>query len=127
MALSDQIATDIENVLLNTSDFGESSTYTPKSGAAATTPNVLVMRDSESYEMARTGNLERATARILVAQSDIAQPARGDSVEVSAPSGTGNETWYVDAWAAQRGGWLLACQKVAQEEFVGEGGRRHRG
>jgi hypothetical protein len=124
MSLRDQIQDDIDTVILNTGDFAESVTYTDADGAD-TVMNAVVMRGILTYLDGSDGTAESHPVDVFVSLTDLTQPARGDEITVVAPA-TGTETYRVDAWRYQEGGWMLHCLRLADREIGGTGQRMRR-
>lgn len=96
-----------DNVLL--AMYGESATYTPDGGAAATI-TVIVERDPVDTVPTDRGNVPRRARRIRVSKTDVAAVTiGGDTVAIKTMADDASATTYrVGAILEDHGGvWLL--------------------
>jgi hypothetical protein len=79
MTLKEQMAADLLNLILNTDEFAESSTYTAKGGTAKTIKAVWEY-DNFGAEFEAAGESWKKRGTVTVSIADIADPQRGDSI-----------------------------------------------
>jgi len=100
VGLRDLLASDIQDVVLNTSDLAEQVTYTPKSGSGAVTINVFPLRAPAPDEREEARNFRVRSARIRIANHatlGVVAPAEGDTVLMVIRAGQSAATTRVTA------------------------------
>ena len=118
MTLKAQVASDVADVFLNTDDFAEAVTY------AGTAISAIVDREPIIPQTMEDGFAEVDWVVVHAAVSDVAAPARGDAVVITALSGVGTESYRVDSWEGDHGMWILRCVTLDEREL--HGGNRMR-
>lgn len=99
MGLRDLLATDIQDIVLNTSDLAEEVTYTPKGGAGITI-NVLPFRAAAPDSREEGRNMQFRSARVRVANHatlGIVTPKEGDTIAMVIRAGQSSQTVRVSA------------------------------
>ena len=79
MTLKQQMALDLNNLILNTDEFAESSTYTPRGGTAKTIKAVWEY-DNFGAEFENAGESWKKRGTVTVSIADIADPQREDVI-----------------------------------------------
>lgn len=115
MSFKDQVKTDFLNTFLNTAEFAEEITYTPKDGQGKTIKALVIRQRLDAGELGR-GAILQNRAEIYIsrdATQGISSVNKGDD-EVSFPEITGESaiTWAViDIIAAPEAFWHLTVEK----------------
>lgn len=126
MTLREQITTDVSAVFLNTDDFAETVTYTPKSGDARQVS--AVVDESERYEEGVRGGKRKVTVlEVLVSRDEttgIATPKFGDGLSRRL-TGKENETFSFrgESVETDENAWTLTFWRDV-DEVIGGGLRK---
>lgn len=119
MSLSDLMAADMDEVFLNTSDFGQAATYAANGGGTPfactvvpTDPSPSMVQISQGTEDRREsrflGSLSALRAGILADLGTVRDPMRGDAVTIASGADAGE--WVVRTIAMDIGdGVMLDC------------------
>lgn len=100
MGLRDLLATDIQDVVLNTSDLAEEVTYTPQDGSGAVTINVFPLRAPGPEPREESLGMAFRTARVRIANHATygrVKPEEGDTISMVIWAGQSAATVRVTA------------------------------
>lgn len=78
--LKEQMATDFKNIMLNTNEFAEASTYSFLSGATAKPVGAIWDYEESAIQFSESGKKLRTSAQVTLALEDIPSPVKHDTI-----------------------------------------------
>jgi hypothetical protein len=111
MSFQDLMASDMDDVFLNSSEFAEEITYTPNGGTAATV-TAIVTRTRPGPAGGQEGRSQRASIEIVVSKTTVPTVIKGkDLVVTNDVNGTSRDWIVVDVLDSDTASWHLLCNK----------------
>lgn len=117
MTFAENLADDVTNVFLNTTEFAETISYTPSGGQAADI-SAQVLREDIEPDYGDDGRVRRRSARVFISTADVASPGEQDTLVFD------SLTWAVERVERVEGG--MAELLVRRVEHVERSGEAHR-